>query len=41
MTTGTNGICGRNCKTKHGYDKVTGLGTPMADQLIPDLVAIP
>lgn len=41
VTTGTNGICGRNCKTKHGYDKVTGLGTPMADQLIPDLVAIP
>jgi len=34
---GRNGTCGALCKSKPGYDYVTGLGTPQADNLIPDL----
>lgn len=41
INSGTNGTCPVNCKAKHGYDKVTGIGSPMANQLIPDLVALP
>jgi hypothetical protein len=40
ITTGTNGLSGAN---KHsagpGYDTVTGIGTPIANKLIPALVA--
>jgi subtilase family serine protease len=41
ITDGTNGpsSCGALCSAKTGYDYVTGLGTPRADQLIPALAA--
>jgi len=37
---GRNGLC-PVCKSKVGYDEVTGLGSPKADLVIPALVALP
>src|SRR5204863_2927665 len=34
---GKDGSCGTECKAAPTYDYVTGLGTPQADNLIPDL----
>jgi subtilase family serine protease len=34
VTSGTNGTCGYYCTARSGYDYVTGLGTPQADNLI-------
>lgn len=34
ITIGTNGLCGTACLAAHGYDFVTGLGTPNGDDLI-------
>ena len=39
ISTGTNGTCGSLCTAKTGYDYVTGLGAPKANNLIPALVA--
>ena len=38
---GTNGRCPVACKAVPGYDQVTGLGSPIANALIPALVALP
>ena len=40
ITTGTNGSCSV-CSAVSGYDFVTGLGTPVANALVPGLVALP
>jgi subtilase family serine protease len=37
ITTGSNGTCGQLCTAAAGYDYVTGLGSPKANQLIPAL----
>ena len=39
ISTGNNGTCGWLCNTHSGYDYVTGLGSPRANNLIPALVA--
>lgn len=39
ITSGSNGSCGAVCNTHAGYDYVTGLGSPVADKLVPDLTA--
>jgi subtilase family serine protease len=40
ITTGTNGLTGANLHSAGpGYDEVTGIGSPIANRLIPDLVA--
>jgi subtilase family serine protease len=39
VTAGANGTCGSVCQAGPGYDFVTGLGSPKADQLIPALTA--
>jgi subtilase family serine protease len=36
---GSNGSCGAQCTAGPGYDFVTGLGSPMANQVIPALAA--
>jgi subtilase family serine protease len=41
ITKGRNGTCGALCKAKPNYDYATGLGTPEADNLIPDLRDLP
>jgi subtilase family serine protease len=41
ITEGKNGDCGAECQAGPGYDYLTGLGSPQADVLIPDLVALP
>jgi len=41
ITEGQNGDCGAECMAGPGYDYVTGLGSPQANVLIPDLVALP
>jgi hypothetical protein len=41
ITKGRNGTCGVLCKSRPNYDYVTGLGTPQADSLIPDLKELP
>ena len=41
IVTGINGSCGDLCTAVPGYDYVTGLGTPRADQLIMKLVNAP
>jgi subtilase family serine protease len=41
IVSGTNGSCGALCTAGVGYDFVTGLGSPMANQIIPALVAAP
>ena len=38
---GHDGGCGKPCKAAPDYDYVTGLGTPQANQLIPDLRDLP
>ncbi len=37
ITSGTNGSCGTNCTAASGYDLVTGLGSPLANNLVPYL----
>ena len=37
ITTGNNGGCGSSCNAAAGYDEVTGLGSPLANSLIPYL----
>lgn len=39
IQSGTNGSCGANCTAVSGYDLVTGLGSPLANNLIPGLVS--
>jgi subtilase family serine protease len=40
VTTGTNGLTGGNLHSAGpGYDLVTGIGSPISNKLIPDLVA--
>jgi subtilase family serine protease len=41
ITSGTNGVCGTLCTAAPGYDYVTGLGSPQAAALIPELVSLP
>jgi subtilase family serine protease len=41
VTTGTNGTCGNLCSATGGYDYVTGLGSPQANNLIPALTNLP
>jgi|HubBroStandDraft_1064217.scaffolds.fasta_scaffold06391_4 subtilase family serine protease len=41
IVSGTNGSCGAQCTAGPGYDFVTGLGSPMANEIIPALVAAP
>ena len=41
ITVGTNGGCGAVCDAAPGYDFTTGIGTPVANALIPALVALP
>jgi subtilase family serine protease len=41
ITSGKNGDCGAQCTAGVGYDDVTGLGSPVANTLIPALVALP
>jgi subtilase family serine protease len=41
IVSGTNGTCGAVCTAGPGYDFVTGLGSPMANEIIPALVAAP
>lgn len=41
ITKGSNGSCGAECNAGPGYDFVTGLGSPMAPQVVDDLVAAP
>lgn len=38
---GTNGECGALCNAMHGYDFVTGLGTPKADAVTSVLLSTP
>jgi subtilase family serine protease len=37
ITSGTNGSCGTLCTASTGYDFVTGLGSPLANALVPSL----
>jgi subtilase family serine protease len=39
ITQGSNGKCGAECDAGPGYDFVTGLGSPMAPQVVDALVA--
>jgi subtilase family serine protease len=40
ITTGTNGLTGASLHSAGpGYDEVTGIGSPIANKMIPDLVA--
>ena len=41
IVSGTNGTCGALCTAGAGYDFVTGFGSPMANEIIPALVAAP
>ncbi|MGA2741497.1 MAG: S53 family peptidase [Bryobacteraceae bacterium] len=41
ITSGENGTCGALCTAGPGYDYVTGVGSPLANVLIPALVAAP
>ncbi len=41
ITSGTNGACGTLCTASGGYDYVTGLGSPQANNIIPALVNQP
>jgi subtilase family serine protease len=40
ITSGTNGNCGTLCTASSGYDYVTGLGSPKANNLIPALAGL-
>ncbi len=37
VRSGTNGTCGQPCEARKGWDFVTGLGTPIADELVKEL----
>lgn len=37
ITAGTNGNCGTDCSASSGYDFVTGVGSPLANNLVPYL----
>jgi len=39
ITSGSNGTCGPACNASTGYDYVTGLGSPIANKLVPALIA--
>lgn len=39
ITIGSNGSCGFICNAQIGYDYITGVGTPKAQNLIPGLIA--
>ncbi|MCL4534861.1 MAG: S53 family peptidase [Bacteroidetes bacterium] len=39
IISGTNGTCGGNCTAATGYDFVTGLGSPLANSLVPYLAS--
>lgn len=41
VTQGTNGTCGTLCASAAGYDPVTGLGSPVANNILPTLVSLP
>jgi len=41
ITKGANGTCGAICEAGPGYNFVTGLGSPMAPQVVDALVAAP
>lgn len=41
ITSGENGTCGKECEAGPGYDLLTGQGTPLANALIPALLALP
>ncbi len=41
ITSGANGTCGSLCSAAAGYDYVTGLGSPQANNLITGLVNRP
>jgi subtilase family serine protease len=41
IVSGSNGSCGAECTAGPGYDFITGLGSPMANEIIPALVAAP
>src|SRR5580700_2221840 len=41
ITKGSNGTCGTECDAGPGYDFVTGLGSPMAPQVVDALVTAP
>lgn len=41
ITMGSNGNCGTDCDAGPGYDLVTGIGTPIANNLVQALVAMP
>ncbi len=41
ITSGNNGNCGSVCNAGPGYDEVTGLGSPQANNLIPYLAPPP
>jgi len=41
ITTGSNGACGSVCSASGGYDYVTGMGSPKANNLIPAFVNLP
>jgi subtilase family serine protease len=40
ITIGNNGNCGAECQAQPGYDFVTGLGSPIANNLVPDIAAV-
>ncbi len=39
IVSGNNGACGAICNAHAGYDYVTGLGSPVANKLVSDLIA--
>ncbi len=41
ITSGANGTCGTICTASTGYDYVTGLGSPSANNIINSLVGLP
>ena len=41
ITVGNNGTCGALCNAAPGYDFETGVGTPIANVLVPALVGLP
>lgn len=41
IVSGTNGTCGSVCTAAVGYDFTTGIGTPISNNLISALVALP
>jgi hypothetical protein len=41
ILSGTNGSCGALCTAVPGYDYVTGLGSPIANNLVGTLINAP